>query len=93
MPKLTEMELELISDINMHLFVEKEMKGGISYVAKRNSKANNKYMRSYDVNEPSKCIVYLDENNLYGWEMSQYLPYGGFKWLNRKKIEKFDVNW
>ena len=28
-------------------------------------------------------------NNLYGWAMSEYLPYGGFKWL--KNIDKFDI--
>ena len=36
------------------------------------------------VNEPSKFIVYLNENNLYPWAMSQYLPYSGFEWLNKK---------
>ena len=36
--------------------------------------------------------MYLEENNLYGWEMSQYLPYGGCEWLNQKEIDKFDVN-
>ena len=36
--------------------------------------------------------MYLEKNNLYGWEMSQYLPYGGCEWLNQKEIDKFDVN-
>ena len=79
MLKMTEIELALISDIEMYLFVEKGMRGSISYIAKRYSKANNKYMKSYDVNEPSKFIMYLDANNLYDWAMSQYLPYGGFE--------------
>ena len=58
----------------MHLFIEKGMRGGISYIAKRYSKANNKYMQSYDAKKPSKYIIYLDANNLYGWATSQYLP-------------------
>ena len=46
--------------------MEKGIRGGISYIAKRHSKAKNKYIQSYDVNEPSKFITYLDANNLYG---------------------------
>ena len=49
-------------------------------------------MKYYDSSKESKFIMYLDANNLYGWAMSQYLPYGGFKWLNQKEIDKFDVN-
>ena len=92
MLKMTEIELEHILDIDMHLFIEKGTRGGISYIAKRYSKANNKYMQSYDVNEPSKRITYLDANNLCGWAVSQYLPYSEFKWLNREEINWFDVN-
>ena len=62
------------------------MRGGISYIAKRFSKANNKYMKSYDNSKSSKYITYLDSNNFYGWEISQYLPYRGFKWLKKKLI-------
>ena len=68
------------------------MRGGTSCITKRHCKANNKYMQSYDVNKSSKFIIYLVANNLYGSVMSQYLPYGGFKWLNQKEIYKFDVN-
>ena len=49
-------------------------------------------MKLFDPNKPSRYISYLDANNLYGLEMSQYLLYGGFKWLSRKEIDKFDVN-
>ena len=53
--KMTGIELELISDIDMYSFIyQKEMTGGIFYIAKRFSKTNNKYMQSYDVNKPSK---------------------------------------
>ena len=65
MLKITGIELELISDIDMHLFNEKGMRG-ISYIAKRNGKVNNKYMQSYDADKPNKFITYLDVNNLYG---------------------------
>ena len=66
----------------MHLFIEKGMRSGISYIAKRHSKANNKYMECYDSSKESKYFTYLDSNNLYGWAMCQYLPYSGFNWLN-----------
>ena len=66
------------------------MRGGISYIAKRHSEANNKYIKNYDTTKLSKYISYLDINNLYGWPMSRYRPYGGFKWL--KNADNFDVN-
>ena len=74
MLKMTEIELELISDTDMCLFVEKGMRGGTSYITKRYSKANNKYMQSYDYKKAKKYITCLDANNLYGCSMSQCLP-------------------
>ena len=68
--KMTKIELNFISDIDMHLLIEKGKKGGIYFIAKRFSKANNKNMKCYD---RSKFIVYLDGNNSYGWAMSMYL--------------------
>ena len=65
----------------MYLFIEKGLRGGISYIAKRYTKANNKYMKIFDSKKPSKYILYLDMSNLYGWAMSGYLAYGRFKWL------------
>ena len=55
------------------------MRGGISYIAKRYSKANNKYMKDYDNTEETIYITYFDANNLYGSAMTEYLPYGGFE--------------
>ena len=65
---------------DIHLFIERGMRGGISYVNKRYSNTNNKYCPDYDKTKPEKYIAYIDINNLYGGAMSQYLPYGGFKW-------------
>ena len=90
MLKMTGMRLEKIVDIDMYLFIEKRLRGGISYIAKRYAKSNNKYMKDYDPTKPSKYISYLDMNNLYGWAMSRYLLYGGFKWL--KNVDNFDEN-
>ena len=92
MLKMTRIELELISDIDMHLIIEKRIREGTSYIAKRHCKANNKYMQYYGVNKLSKFITYLDASNLYGWAMSQCSPNSGFKWLNQEEINSFDVN-
>ena len=89
MSKMTGVKLEKISNIGKYLFIEKGLRGGISYIAKRYAKANNKYMNDYDPKKPSTFITYLDMNNLYRWAMSEYLPYGGFKWL--KNVDEFDV--
>ena len=78
---MTGTKLEKINDIDMYLFVEKGMRGGISYISKRYSKSND-----------SIDIMYWDMNNLYGWAMGcNYLPYGGFKWLNKEEINNFNI--
>ena len=88
--KMTNIELEKLSDIGKYLFIEKGLRGGISYVAKRYVKANNKNLNDSDPKKPSTFISYLGMNNLYGWAMSKYyLPYKGFKWL--KNIDKFGI--
>ena len=81
MLKMTDIKLEKINDIDMYLFLEKGTRGGILYISKRHSKSSN-----------HNDILYWDMNNLYGWAMGcNYLPYGGFKWLNKKEIDNFDV--
>ena len=73
--------IELVSDVDMFQFFEKGMRGGTSYIAHRHSEANNKYMETYNEEEESKFLTYLDANNLYGWAMSQPLPNGEFEWV------------
>ena len=91
MLKMTKIKLELVTDIDMYQFIEKGLRGGTSYIANRFSEANNKYMENYNENLPSKYIMYLDANNLYGWAMSQYLPTGNFKWLTKEQINKTNL--
>ena len=73
----------------MYLFFQKGMRGGVSYISKRYSKANNKYLKSYDPKQESKRIIYLNMNSLYGYVMSKFLPRSGFKWIDP---EEFDLN-
>ena len=89
MLKMTDIELEEILDVDKYLFIEKGLRGGVSYIAESYAKANIKYINDYDAKKPSTFISYLDMNNLYDWAMSEYLPYEGFKWL--KNVDKFEV--
>jgi len=74
--------LELLTDIEMYLMLEKGIRGGQSVVFKKHAKANNKYLDGFDESEPSKYITYLDANNLYAVPMSVKLPMKDFKWID-----------
>ena len=91
--KITGVELELLSDPDMLLMWERCIRGGISMISNRYGEANNKYMEGgFNKNKPSKYIMYLDANNLYGCAMSKKLPTHGFKWLTGGEIEKLYEN-
>ena len=91
--KITKVVLELLSNPDMLLMFERCIRGGISMVSNRYGKANNKYMKGgFNKNEPSTYIMNLDENNLYGYVMSEELPTHGFKWLTGGEIEKIYEN-
>ena len=91
--KITGIQLELLSDQNMLLLFEKGIRGGISIISNRYGKANNKYMRKgYNKSIPSKYLMYVDANNLYGCAMSEKLPTHGFKKLTDGEMEKLFNN-
>ena len=88
--KKAKVKLELFTDIDILLMVEKELRGGISKTKRRYAKANNKYMKNYDKNIESSYLAYLDANNLYGWAVSQKLPVYGFEWLEKSRLSRFN---
>ena len=63
--KKTEVELELLTDIDMLLMVEKVIRGGMCQAIYRYPKAGNKYMKNYDKDIESSYLMYLDANNLH----------------------------
>ena len=70
----------------MYLLFERGMRARVSYISKRYSTANNKYLKCDDPKQESN-LIYLDENNLYGYAMPTFLPTNGFKWIDPKEFK------
>ena len=86
--RITNVELELLSDIDMIRMFQQGIRGGVSTISKRFARANNKYMGDvYDDSKPSLFISYVDANNLYGHAMSKPLPIRGFEWMNEEELD------
>ena len=85
-----EVKLELLTDNDTILMIEKGIMGEVFQATHRYAKANNKYMKNYDKNIESSYIEYLDANNLYEWAMSQKLPVNDFKWVKQEELSKFN---
>ena len=85
--KHTGIELDLLLDTDMYLMVEKGIRGGVSSIMKRYSKANHKHLDDYNPKKPNKHILYLDANNLYGWAMSKPLPHKNLRWMNDNELK------
>jgi hypothetical protein len=89
MLKKTNVQLELLTDIEMYQFFEGGIRGGQSIIMSKHMKANNPYLPDYNPNEKTTYLVYVDANNLYGVSMVSNLPHGNFKWcklLTREEI-------
>ena len=86
MVNVTKVEIKLILDPDMYVFFEKGTRGGISYISKRYSKANNEYLKSYDPMQ-DRDISYLEVNLLFGYAMSKFLQISSFKWIDPKEFD------
>ena len=81
MLKMTDIKLEKINNIDVHLFLEKGMEGGVSYISKRYSKSDE-----------NTEIMYSDANNLYGFSMIQDLPHSSFNFLSKEEINSLNLD-
>ena len=79
--KRTKVKLDLLTDINILLMVEKGIRGGICHSIYRYEKTNNRYMKDYNKNKESSYLQYWDVNNLFGCATSQKLPVNNFEWI------------
>ena len=89
--KMVDVELDLLTDIDQHLFIEEGIRGGVVMISHRYARANAPGMENCDASKRNSYIMYLDANNLYRWVMSQPLTTSNFKWLIDKEMEELDV--
>lgn len=90
--KMTRIELDAISDPDLHLFFESGVRGGVSQISHRFAKANNEQAAYHPVTDVDDTlsrsfIIYLDMNNLYGTAMIKNLPDGNLEWIPRATTE------
>ena len=88
--KLTKVEIAYIKDIDIYMFIEKAIRGGLVSLNKRYTKANNELISNYDPTKPNVYLQHWDINNLYGKSLSEMLPLSHFEWASNKEIEAID---
>ena len=92
--KKTEVELELFTDPDMYLFIENNIRGGISMISHRYAKSNNPYLEDveeYNPDDPLSYITYLDCTNLYGTSMLRPLPTSEFVFLTETEVNELNI--
>ena len=92
MLRMTQVEIELLTDPDMYCFIEKGVRGGVSVISHRFARANNSYLENYDSKKNSSYIISWDMNNLYGCSMSEPLPIRNFRWLSQDEIQSLNLS-
>jgi hypothetical protein len=90
--KMTNVQLELLTDIDQYQMIERGIRGGVAMMTTRYAEANNPYIpETFDENKPREYLGYYDMNNLYGGAMLEPLPVGDFCWLTNDEISELNI--
>ena len=90
--KMTQCKINLLSDLDMHQFFDKGLRGGMTFVNTHYAKINSPIdPGTYNPSEPTTELLYVDANNLYGRALSMPLPLRDFKWLSPEEISNLDI--
>ena len=101
--KYTGVTLDLLTEKDKFLFVEDDIKEGISMISHRHAKANHPDLEDvaddddddggsyWDPEKPLCDLLYLDANNLYGYAMMQYLTVSDFEWM--AQVDTISETW
>jgi hypothetical protein len=89
----TRANVELLTDPDMHLFIESSIRRGVAVICERHAVSNNPYLppEHYDPSKEHSYVIYADANNLYGLALSMPLPISDFKFLSETEIEQLDI--
>jgi len=90
--KITDVELDLITDPDMYLMFESGIRGGVSYVSQRHARANYPTLPDYRPDELTSYLADWDCNSLYATCQMYSLPVGNFHFLGEAEIRSFDVS-
>ena len=87
----TRVRLELLTKPDELLFIERGIRGGVSYICNRYADTNCPSSPDYSPWEENRYIVYLDANNLYGLAQSQPLPISDFAFLSDAEMKTLNI--
>ena len=89
--KMTDVELNLLTDIDQHLLIKEGIRGDVAMISHWYARTSAPGMENYDASKGSSYIMYLDANNSYGWAITQPVPTFNFKWLTDEEMEELDL--